>query len=462
MTLLREKDQLTRQAKADQSEFEDAKKEVVRLEKLLKESEKKRVGLQLLGELKAIKVKNAEARIKALEANTEIETPHDLAKQLQRAITSDRSNRIPPNLKMYLKDELKPVIDSVELVKANKVVTGIVNALLNFSQDCNLEVRRTAGEFKGTRKRLINTTELVEKLQSSTQGHVPTMIIRTLWRILHKELERLKLLNPLSRDTETENEFPDDNQPYRGLRIPQLFPEEHMPFRHQPSFPDPKAYTPSVGLNDLSLLESLSERENNQLANKIMMNDRLIKILMQAIEGNLCENMPPPSLAPKRTFRINRTIVGKSTDTREKSQSCTVDERYLSRDRSSPQESVTVKYNASDSTRRSRNNSQTYGRLDIQSKDEVTEVHRTFSHYDPPSIELTGGRAQFENIPNQALITPPTSVAAKVPRSRILRDAKALSSKFNRTLRDDESISDGIYLLVDSEMTRKRKKSKKR
>ena len=462
MTLLREKDQIADKAKANETELQEANKEVKRLEKLLKESEKKRVGLQLLGELKAIKVRNSEARIKVLEANREIDTPHDLAKQLQRALNSDRANRISPTLKHFLKEELKSVLSSVELLKANKVVTGIVNSLLNFSQDITIENKRTAGEVRGTRKRLNHSIDIMDKLQSTTQGHIPTMIVRTLWKVMHRELERLKHMCSISKDTDTDNLSVEDEQNYKGLRIPVIFPEENLPFLHQRSFPDPKAYTPCIGLQDMPLLDTLTSKENSNLVSKIMTNDRLIRVLLQAIEGNLCETGPAPSTTAKRTFRINRTIVGKSTDTRDRSISGAMEDRAFNREKPSQQESFGIKYNASDSTRRSGNNSLTYGRLDMAGSDEITAVRRTFSTYDPPSIALTTGRTLNESYASPSLITPPASTTNKAPRSRILRDAKALSSKFNKTLRDYESISDGVYLLVDSEMAKKKRGLKKR
>lgn len=460
MKLLREKDSLEKQTKNDALELEDAKKEISRLEELLKKTGKQNTGYKLLGELKTAKLRNVEDRLQELEANSRIQTPRDVAKILYRTITQASETKLNLHVKKCLRESLEHLLANEGILLGEDVSNCILEALELFSSELSHQIKKSNEVLTTTRLRLQKTTDMMDKLQGTNYGQISVLLTKIIWQILQKEMERLKLAayHKRQKDTASLNSSVSWDEPQ--IDPIELFPSEHMPFMNQPLFPDPKAYSPGVALQDINILENLSSSENASLVDKILTNKKIIQIFMHAIEGKLADSTPDKTHAPKKVYRINKSLIGRSVDSRDKSISATYDDRLLSRDPSQIGDCNTNRYNNSSSTRRPGDSSPPYGQIEAYPKDVLVTTTGTFQ----PSTNLTIDIGSFghstEPAAKKSLITPPDGITSRSQRPAILRDAKALSTKFNRIIKDDESISDGIYLLVDSELKKRKKKVK--
>jgi hypothetical protein len=458
--LLREKDTLDKQTKNDLLELEDAKKEISRLEEMIKKTGKQNTGYKLLGELKSAKLRNAEERLSELEANSKIQTPRDVIRIVLRTFTQASETKLNIHLKKIIREGLEKLLAAEGILLGEDLAKTLLEALELFTSEISYQSKRTNETLASTRMKLHRTTDIVDKLQGSSYGQISVLLTKITWQILQKEVERLKLQAHQRKMKEAGSLNNSVSWDEPQIDPNELFPSEHMPFLSQPIFPDPKAYTPSVALQDVNMLENLSAGENAALVDKILTNKKLIDVLTRAIEGKLADSTPAYTHGPKKVYRINRNLVGKSVDSRDKSISVTYDDRLLSRDPSQNGECNTNRYNNSSSTRRPGDSSLPYGHYDAYPKEVPVTTTETFNPSNNLTIDIGSFGLSTDTATKKALITPVEGISTRSQRPAILRDAKTLSTKFNRIIKDDESISDGIYLLVDSELKKRKKKAK--
>jgi hypothetical protein len=451
---------LDKQTKNDALELDDAKKEISRLEEALKTTGKQNTGYRLLGELKAAKLRDAEERLTELEIYGQIETPREVARLLFKSLIPVPEQKVNLQLKQAVRDNIEKLLDVETPISGADLSKSLLQAFEAFTHTLAHLNKKAKDTIASTRLRLTRTTDMIDKLQGSTYGHISTLLTKSIWQILQKEIERLKLAAIQKKQADNAHL----NHSYSGeepeIDPSELYPSENMPYLNQAVFPDPKAYTPSVALQDLPLLDDLPSRDNTALVDKILTNKKIIDTLIKAIEGKLAEITAFPKSGPKKAYRINRTLIGRSVDSRDKSVSGTYDDRVLSRDPSQIGDSSSNRYNNSSSTRRPGDSVATPGHYDIYLKDLPMTTAGTFNPTPNLSLDMTNILPQIDAFDKKVLITPPDGTTSRTNRPAILRDAKTLSTKFNRIIRDDESISDGVYLLVDSELKKRKKKQK--
>lgn len=396
-----------------------------------------------------------------LELNSKIQTPRDVARILLRTFTLAQDGRLEMNLKQHIKEALDKLLAEEGVIVADDLAKALLECMESFSHELYKRTKKVNQDLLSTRQRLQRTTDFMDKLQSGSYGQISAMLMKTVWGILQKELQRLKAVSPANKHKEglqQHNQIGTFDEPV--IDLSEQYSCEPMPFMHQPSYPDPKAYTPNISAQDLQQLEDLNPAENAALVDKILTNKKIIDILMKGMESKLAESSLPFRSKDKRIYRINKNVVGRSIDLRDKSINMTYDERNHSKEYSINPESREKKNSFNSTTRRPPDAGSLHHSIDYNSRDAPYTTGSSVSPTPKLHLDLTSLMQNTEPKAQRTLITPTETTDMKHQRPAILRDAKTLSTKFSRIIKDDDSISDGVYLLVDSELKKCKKKFK--